>query len=125
MSCVQGRDKGRLKKLKSSRNGASSSWFSVSKVFKRLDRLGTSTSTYVRQVKEEEVDRYLDWDLNHNTLVVMHQLILRQGGKGMAIGGYLSSWAAELWCLWKEHITLSEIGHKETLVCQGRTGGSG
>ena len=46
----------------------------------------------------------------------MHQLILRQGGKGIAIGGYLSSWAAELWCLWKEHMAISEVGHKETIA---------
>ena len=62
------------------------------------------------------MERYLDWDLNHNTLVVMHQLILRQGGKGIAIGGYLSSWAAELWCLWKEHLAISDAGHKETIA---------
>ena len=36
-----------VKKLKSSRNGASSllNWFSISKVCKKLDRLGTSTSS--------------------------------------------------------------------------------
>ena len=82
----------------------------------KLDKLGTSTSSDFRQVKWEEVERYLDWDLNHNTLVVMHQLILRQCGKGIAIGGYLSSWAAELWCLWKEHMVISEVGHKETIA---------
>ena len=76
-------------KLKSSRNGASSLWFSISKVCKKLDRLGTSTSADFRQVKEGEVERYLDWDLNHNPLVVMYQLILRQGRKDIAIGGYL------------------------------------
>ena len=46
----------------------------------------------------------------------MHQLIVRQGGKGRAIGGNLSSWAAELWCLWQEHTAISEVGHKETIA---------
>ena len=81
-----------------------------------MDRLGTSGSTDSRQVKEEEVDRYLGWDVNHNTLVVMHQLILRQEGKGMAIGGYVSSWAAWLWCFWKEHTPIFAEGHKETIA---------
>ena len=44
-----------VKKLKSSRNGASSLWFPTSKVCKKLDRLGTPTSTDFRQVREDEV----------------------------------------------------------------------
>ena len=39
------------KKMKPSRNGASSLWLSISKVCKQLDRLGTSTSSDFRQVK--------------------------------------------------------------------------
>ena len=96
--------------------GPLSCGFRSQKCAKKIDMLGTSTSSDFRQVRGEEVERYLDGDLNHNTLVVMHQLILRQGGKGIAIGGYLSSWAAGLWCLWKEHMAISDIGHKETIA---------
>ena len=61
--------------------------FNLEGVQKKLDRLGTSTRSDFRQVKEGEAERYLDWDLNHNTLVVMHQLILRQGGEGYSHWG--------------------------------------
>ena len=70
-----------------SKNGAKTLWFSLSKVSKKLDRIGTSTSSDFRQ--EKEVERNFDRDVNHDTLVIMHQLVLRQGGMGMAVPPFL------------------------------------
>ena len=51
-------------------------------------------------ISQEELTRYVQWDLHHNTVLTLGCLLLQQTDIGMAIGGFLSSHAAELWCLW-------------------------
>ena len=77
-------------------------WFSLGKLDKRLDRVGKACGPYHTVISQEELTRYVKWDIHHNTVLTLGCLLLQQTNIGMAIGGFLSSHAAELWCLWRE-----------------------
>ena len=82
--------------------------FSLSKFHKHLDRLGHALDKSYDIVDETDVRTYVHWDPNHNTLLTMGPLILTQSPVGVAIGGFLSSWEAELWCMCRESLSLHQ-----------------
>ena len=78
-------------------------WFSLSKESRGLDRIGKSSHRQFRILHADHMLRFVDYDLFDNTLFVLHRLILRQGGSGVPIGGFISAQLAELWALWREN----------------------
>ena len=71
---------------------------------RKLDRLGRGSSTDYISILEEEVMRYVRFDIEDDIRLVFARLILRQGGKGVPIGGFLSAHLGEIWCSWREAI---------------------
>ena len=69
---------------------------------KTLDRIGTATCADFRVISRSELLAFVEWDLHHNTGLVLGQLLLRQGDRGVPIGGHLSAQLAELWALARE-----------------------
>ena len=69
---------------------------------KTLDRLGTATGVDFRVMSRSELPAFVTWDLHHNTGLVLPQLLLWQGDRGVPIGGHLSAQLAELWALARE-----------------------
>ena len=57
----------------------------------RLDRIGGSTSEEFRILTEEEVLKFVRWDLFENTLLVCGVVVLSQGKQGVPIGGHLAA----------------------------------
>ena len=53
-------------------------------------------------VSDEQVSRYVLFDIHEDTLFSFGNLILSQGRNGVPIGGFLSAQLAEIWCSWKE-----------------------
>ena len=74
---------------------------------KTLDRIGGSTSEEFRILTEEEVLKFVRWDLFENTLVVCGLVVLSQGKQGVPIGGHLAAHIAEFWAMYSEHMTFS------------------
>ena len=66
---------------------------------KKLHRLGGEIR--FSRLEEEEV-RYVLFDIEDNTLLYFGRLVLRQGGKRVPVGGFLSAQLAEIWCSWRE-----------------------
>ena len=69
---------------------------------KTLDRLGTASSDGFRVLTRAELVDFVTWDLNCNTGLTLGPLLLRQGDRGVPIGGHLSAQVAELWALARE-----------------------
>jgi hypothetical protein len=69
---------------------------------KTLDRLGTASSDDFRVLTRAELVDFVTWDLNCNTGLTLGPLLLRQGDRGVPIGGHLSAQLAELWALARE-----------------------
>ena len=69
---------------------------------KALDRLGTASSADFRVISRQELLDFVSWDLHHNTGLVLGPLLLKQGDRGVPIGGHLSAQLAELWALARE-----------------------
>ena len=57
-------------------------------------------------MSEEEVTRFVEYDLFDNVLFVLQRLVLQQGGAGVPIRGFISAQPAELWALWRENVKL-------------------
>ena len=74
---------------------------------KSLDRIGGSTSEEFRVLAEDELLRFVRWDLFENTLVVCGPVILSQGKQGVPIGGHLAAHIADFWAMYAEHLTFS------------------
>ena len=58
---------------------------------KKLDRLGQGSSWDYVSISEEGVMRYVLFDIEDDTQLGFGGLVLRQGGKGVPIGGFLSA----------------------------------
>ena len=97
-----------LSRLSNARHGHGPFDFSISALHKHLDRIGHATDHTFHIITESEVRSFLHWDLDHNTFLMVAHLILEQSEYGVAIGGFLSSWEAEIWCMWKESIALHQ-----------------
>lgn len=76
---------------------------------KHLDRLGSAASKDFYIVSSDQVLRYVKFDIEDCNLFTLGNLILKQGVKGVPIGGFLSAQLAELWAIWREEMTL--FGH--------------
>ena len=85
-----------LSRPRNARHGHGSFEFSLSRLHKTLDRLGHATDESFDIVHENALPSFLHWDLEHNTRLVLGPLILQQSEIGVAIGGFLSSWEAEM-----------------------------
>ena len=81
-------------------------WFSLSREARSLDRVGKSSHRQFRVLSEEEVTRFVDYDLFDNVLFVLQRLVLQEIGSGVPIGGFISAQLAELWALWRENVKL-------------------
>ena len=57
---------------------------------KSLDRIGGSTSEEFRILAEDELLRFVRWDLFENTLGVCGPVVLSQGKQGVPIAGHLA-----------------------------------
>ena len=108
-----------LSRLRNKRHGHGIFKFSLSKLHRHLDKLGHAVDENYDIVNKTDVRTYLHWDLDHNTLLTMGPLILTQSPMGVAIGGFLSSWEAELWCMWHESISLHQ--HRTDTIHRWRT----
>ena len=80
--------------------------FSLSRRHKDLDRPTHAADESFDIVDENDLRSFLHWDLDYNTRLVLGPLILEQSEIGVAIGGFLSSWEAEMWSMWKESRSL-------------------
>ena len=74
---------------------------------KNLDRFGGSTSQEFRILSEDEVLRFVRWDMFENTMVVCGLVVLMQGKRGVPIGGHLTGHTAELRAMFEEEPTFS------------------
>ena len=90
-----------LSRLRNARHGHGIFEFSLSRLHKNLDRLGHAADDSFDIVDENDVRSFLHWDLDYNTRLVLGPLTLEQSEIGVAIGGFLSSWEAEMWSMWK------------------------
>ena len=83
-------------------------WFSIHKSGERsLDRLGKSSCEDFFCFESTAVVKYVKWDLFNNTLFCVGPLVMAQGKRGVPIGGFISAQCAELWCIYREHLTLT------------------
>ena len=76
--------------------------FAVSKADKHLDHLGCASSNAFLNVQQDQVRRFVLFDTYDNVLFVAGPLILRQGLRGVPIGGFISAQLAEIWAIWRE-----------------------
>ena len=97
-----------LSRLRNERHGHGCFEFSLSKLHTHMDKLGHALDDSYDIIDEADIRSYLHWDLDHNTFLTLGPLILTQSPVGVAIGGFLSSWEAELWCMWRESISLHQ-----------------
>ena len=75
-------------------------WFSIAKGgLRERDRLGRASSKDYDIFEDEEVTRYVTYDVRSCNLFTLGPLVLRQGAKGVPIGGYLSAQLAEIWAM--------------------------
>ena len=60
------------------------------------------------------MEQFVKFDVTKCNLLVLGNLILKQGRKGVRIGGFLSAQLAELWALWREYVNLSGVSCDQT-----------
>uniref|UniRef100_A0A7S1I2K4 Uncharacterized protein n=1 Tax=Eutreptiella gymnastica TaxID=73025 RepID=A0A7S1I2K4_9EUGL len=97
---------------------------------RKLDRFGKGASSDYLSIRDEQVTRYVLFDIQEDTLFCFGRLILSQGKKGVPIGGFLSAHLAEIWCAWKEELRLfgdqkSEVEERVTSSLQNAFPGVG
>ena len=83
---------------------------------KDLDKVGKSSAKGFTNINEDQILRFIEFEVFHNTLFCMGRVILEQGSRGVPIGGFTSAQIAEIWCCWKEHCSL---GDKDGVVTLG------
>ena len=76
--------------------------FAVSKADKHLDHIGSAASNAFLNVTQDLVTRFVRFDTYDNVLFVAGPVILRQGLRGVPIGGFISAQLAEIWAIWRE-----------------------
>ena len=81
---------------------SSSLYFGMSKADKHLDHLGFALSNAFLNVQQDMVRCFVLFDTCDNLLFVAGPLILRQGLRGVPIGGFISTQLAEIWSIWRE-----------------------
>ena len=86
---------------------------------RKLDRFGKGASSEYISIRDEQVTRYVLFDIQEDTLLCFGRLILSQGKKGVPVGGFLSAHLAEIWCAWKEELRL--FGSQKGEVEEGVT----
>ena len=92
------------------KGGGGQLFFSLAKGnMRQLDWLGSSSGKSFVVLSPTEVEQFVKFDVTDCNLLVLGGLILKQGRKGVPIGGFLSAQLAELWALWREYVHLS--GH--------------
>ena len=97
------------------KGGGGQFFFSLAKGnMRQLDWLGASSSKTFTILCSAEVEQFVKFDVTECNLLVLGNLILKQGRKGVPIGGFLSAQLAELWALWREHENLSGYSCDQT-----------
>ena len=64
---------------------------------KDLDRFGKNSEKSFVTLSEEEVLRFVEFDMAANVFLTVGPVILSQGAKGIPIGGFLSAQIVEIW----------------------------
>ena len=75
---------------------------------KEPDRKGTGSSSNFRSINEAEIKDYVAFDTKSNNLFHVGPTTLRQGLKGVPIGGFLSAQLSEIWAIWREVMWLGQ-----------------
>ena len=76
--------------------------FAVSNADEHLDHIGSAASNAFLNLTQDMVTRFLRFDTYDNVLFVAGPVILRQGLRGVPIGGFISAQLAEIWAIWRE-----------------------
>ena len=88
-------------------------WFSIARGNDRhRDRIGKSAENMFVVPNFDEVYEYVVWDLLHNTYFCLDAILLRQGPRGVPIGGFLSAPIMVLWAF-RESVLFSQEGMQE------------
>lgn len=91
--------------IKRAKGDGGKNFFSLAKGnMRQLDWLGASSGKSFMVLSSNEVKQFVEFNVTKCNLLVLGQLILRQGRKGVPIGGFLSIQfgrvkLAELWAL--------------------------
>ena len=86
-------------------------WFSIARGNDRhRDRIGKSAEHMFVVLNFDEVYEYVVWDLLHNTFFCLDTILLRQGSRGVPIGGFLSAQIMVLWAIFRESVLFNQEG---------------
>ena len=83
---------------------------------KHLDRLGKASASAYFVLDEEQLLRYVKFDVMYNNLFCLGPLILQQGSNGVPIGGFISAQIAEIWAMWREYYFTQPLGTHTTAI---------
>ena len=72
--------------------------------------MGKSANSTFLVVSFQQVYENVVWDLLHNTYFCLEKILLRQGPKGVPIGGFLSAQIMVLWVIFSESVLLTSEG---------------
>ena len=81
---------------------------------RQLDWPGASSSKSFTILCSTEVEQLVKFDVTESNSLVLGNFIVKQGRKGVPIGGFLLAQLAELWALWREHENLSGDSFDQT-----------
>ena len=99
--------------IKNVKGGGGQVFFSLAEGnMRQIDWLGASSSKSFTVLCSTKVlllliEPFVKFDVTECNLLVLGNLILKQGRKGVPIEGFLSTQLAELWALWREYANLS------------------
>ena len=86
-------------------------WFGIARGNDRhRDRIRKSAENMFVVLNFDEVYEYVVWDLLHNTYFCLDTILLRQGPRGVPIGGFLSAQIMVLWAIFRESVLFSQDG---------------
>ena len=86
-------------------------WFSIASANDRhTDRIGKSADSDFTVLSFEQIHKYVVWELYHNTYFCVDQILMRQGERGVPIGGFLSAQLMVLYAIAQEIKIMNPTG---------------
>ena len=85
-------------------------YFSISKAVRHLDVLATASANTFLNMGQDQVKRFVLFDMYDKMLLVAGSLILREGLRCVPIGGFISVILAEILAVWRKPQVLSGEG---------------